>query len=122
MTLKFDTTRAEGVENGVRWVTKDAPMYGAVNGYARLPEGHPWRDKELQMDDYDLVDVHGGITYGPDADGWIGFDTLHAFDVWPGSPDYQKDDEYGRWWTPDMVAEEARQLAIQIAKAMEEVA
>ncbi|MDN5726843.1 MAG: hypothetical protein L0G99_13080 [Propionibacteriales bacterium] len=31
-------------------------------------------------------DVHGGITYGPAPDGWIGFDFLHAGDHWPGSP------------------------------------
>jgi len=24
------------------------------------------------------VDVHGGITYGPDEDGWVGFDDAHA--------------------------------------------
>ncbi|MCZ0981795.1 hypothetical protein O1L60_30755 [Streptomyces diastatochromogenes] len=24
-----------------------------------------------------------GLNYGPDDDGWIGFDTLHAWDHWP---------------------------------------
>lgn len=32
--------------------------------------------------DVDTLSVHGGITYGHDADGWIGFDTSHAGDVW----------------------------------------
>ena len=27
------------------------------------------------------VSVHGGVTYGPDKDGWYGFDTGHAWDI-----------------------------------------
>lgn len=30
----------------------------------------------------DYVDVHGGLTYGPDEQRWTGFDTNHAFDDW----------------------------------------
>lgn len=30
----------------------------------------------------DYVQVHGGLTYGPDEDRWTGFDTNHAFDDW----------------------------------------
>lgn len=32
---------------------------------------------------YEDVDAHGGLTYGVDAAGWIGFDTAHAGDYWP---------------------------------------
>jgi len=28
-----------------------------------------------------LVDVHGGLTYGVDRNGWIGFDCAHVGDV-----------------------------------------
>jgi hypothetical protein len=28
-----------------------------------------------------LLDVHGGLTYGPDDDGWVGFDCGHARDL-----------------------------------------
>lgn len=69
------------------------------NGYVRLPEGHPWRYQDYG----DLsVEVHGGLTYGPErarrlpeygidrparsarsVGGWVGFDTAHAWDHWP---------------------------------------
>jgi hypothetical protein len=103
-----------GTENGVEWFTYPAPMFGAVNGYALLPEGHPWRDLDLQTSDYDKgPDVHGGITFGP-KDGWVGFDTLHAGDSWPGSSDVFDGD---RHWRPEEVAAEARHLACQISEA-----
>ena len=104
-----------GVEDGVEWVTCRAPLWGAVNGYALLPEGHPWRDLDLQTSDKG-PDVHGGITFGPTDDGWIGFDTLHSGDVWPESdmPHYGPD-EWDIHWTPEMVADAARKLAVQIA-------
>lgn len=27
------------------------------------------------------VDAFGGVTYGPDGDGWVGFDNGHSYDV-----------------------------------------
>lgn len=106
-----------GVEDGVEWFTAKAPMWGAVNGYALLPDRHPWRDLEPQGSDYDKgPNVHGGITYGPTSEGWVGFDTLHSGDVWPGDmPRYGADERYDRHWSPEMVADEARSLARQIA-------
>jgi len=32
------------------------------------------------------VDVWGGITYGPDDEGWVGFDDAHAQDLVDDSP------------------------------------
>lgn len=77
---------------------------GNLNGYVRLPVGHPdlllaeaaemlpgtpftWPDGREGMNyerGYDYVDVDcpGGWTYGPDLEGWIGFDTNHAYDHW----------------------------------------
>ena len=53
-------------------------------GYVRRPESvEPVR----WTSDYDSkhdevveaeVDVWGGVTYGPDEDGWVGFDDAHA--------------------------------------------
>lgn len=28
-----------------------------------------------------ILEVHGGLTYGPDEDGWVGFDCGHARDL-----------------------------------------
>ena len=112
MTLIEKTPLAQGTEDGIEWRVIEAPLYGAANGYVILPEGHPWREKELQFGDVD-IDVHGGITYGPKDDGWIGFDTLHAWDKWPGSPDFGID-EHDIHWTVEMVVEETKRLAAQV--------
>ena len=108
-------TRASGIEQGIEWATVNAPMWGAVNGYARIPEGHPWRGLGYSKID---VEVPGGLTYG---DGeWVGFDTLHAGDVWPGMNHHVGlfgREDYDIQWTPDMVAGEARALARRIAEA-----
>ena len=107
-----------GAEGGISWFIAEAPLWGAVNGYARLPEGHPWRELDLQCADYERgPEVHGGVTYGPTEDGWIGFDTLHGGDNWPGSPRYGGRTEWDIDWTAERVADEARHLARQIAEA-----
>lgn len=106
-----------GVEDGIRWTTCRAPLYGAVNGYVKLPEGHPWLGQ-----DYDNIDVevHGGLTYANNE--WIGFDYLHSGDMWP---EQENDRHFSRTFdpkwdtrcTPEMVAEEARSLARKAAAA-----
>lgn len=96
-----------GVEGGIYWMTYTAPLWGAINGYVHVPEGHPWFAL-----DYDSVDVavHGGLTFSNDA-GWFGFDTLHGGDVWPDSPDYVSEMGWGTRWNAEKVADEARSLA-----------
>jgi len=67
---------------GLRCAIVPNRQIGMFNGYVRLPEGDPRRSGK--HDDLDM-DVHGGLTYGPDPAGWVGFDTGHAGDYW--SPD-----------------------------------
>jgi len=104
------TALVSGVEDGIEWAVCRAPLYGAVNGYVRIPDGHPWSGL-----DYDAIDVrvHGGLTFA--RDGWIGFDTLHAGDYWPGMPDWVRNG--GLEWDQAMVEEEAKSLARQVAAA-----
>lgn len=104
------TPLEHGTEDGIDWATVRAPIYGAVNGYVRIPEDHPWHG--LGYDDID-VEVHGGLTYA--NEGWVGFDTLHAGDYWPGSP-YRLEGD--RHWTAEQVAEETRALARRVAEAV----
>lgn len=67
----------EGLYENIMWRIAAHPDFFAWNGYVNLPENHPWRG----MEDWEIPTiVHGGITYGPDGDGWIGFDMLHAAD------------------------------------------
>lgn len=103
---------------------------GAYNGYVKLLEDHPYRHA-----DYDDIPVHchGGLTYGPDDDGWVGFDTLHAGDVW-GEDEISADELTAEqlrdksWvsmfssgedadvhWTKDKLRSEIKQLAEQLA-------
>jgi hypothetical protein len=108
------TAREHGVENGVQWATVNAPFYGGVNGYARIPEGHPWSGL-----DYDEIDVEapGGLTFA--RDGWIGFDTMHAWDLWEGGeqPHFCRGECTCIKWTAEKVADAARALAQRVAEA-----
>ena len=104
-----------GVECGVQWVTCEAPLYGAINGYVKIPVGHHWHGL-----DYDEigVDVHGGLTYGGGPGGWIVFDCLQCHDWWPGQRKYEGAPGFSDTeWTPEMVADEARRLARNVAAA-----
>ncbi|MCA2275472.1 hypothetical protein JF780_05635 [Mycobacterium intracellulare] len=102
-----------GIEAGIPWVTCRAPIYGAANGYVKIPEGHHWHGL-----DYNEIDVqaHGGLTYGGGESGWIGFDTLHSGDIWPAGPDHGPT-PWDKHWTDELVAEETRALARRVAAA-----
>lgn len=87
---------------------------GFVNGYVRLPEGHVARSATYDQINR-TVSIHGGLTYGVDADGWVGFDTGHGGDYWPGmDPKYF----YGpaeRTWDMERLTAEVESLASQLA-------
>ena len=63
----------EGVEDGI--MANDVLFLW--QGYAHIPDGHVRR--HLNADGIEpLVDVYGGVAYGPDRQGRIGFDTLQG--------------------------------------------
>jgi len=91
-------------------------------GYVRTPfDGH-------HEDFQGALDVHGGLTYGIDPDGWIGFDTAHAFDIpydadgnalsnnpiatMQAKPGFGSDHNVD--WKPADVVAETRRLAKQV--------
>ena len=80
-------------------------------GYVRRPEDvEPVRwtsDYNSKQDDVidAEVEVWGGITYGPDEDGWVGFDDAHACSL----VDHREFDT-----AKDAVKNETRYLADQI--------
>lgn len=97
-------------------------------GYVRTPfDGH---HEEFQS----AVNVHGGLTYGIDQDGWIGFDTAHATDVPydvegnaltnnPLATMRAKQgfgDEHDVSWKPADVVEETKCLAEQVNELIPE--
>lgn len=131
----FPEVRGKVVAHGrhllIRWVItyNDLRGFEALNGYCQLPQGSPW----LQLDFDDIpVDVHGGLTYGPDEKRFIGFDTAHAFDVWSYEAlaeagieiDITWRERYGLppipgggyQWNMDKMRSEVERLAEQIAE------
>lgn len=93
--------------HGLRCALVRAPLYGAINGYVRFP-GFPYN---LAQE----VDVHGGVTY--DRGDWLGFDTLHSGDWWPGMAEFRST-RYpeDRTWTEDEVAAETERMAASVAR------
>ncbi|MDR6117246.1 hypothetical protein QE370_000430 [Aeromicrobium sp. SORGH_AS981] len=113
------TAIAGGTEDGITWATVNAPMFGAVNGYVKIPTGNVLAGlsySEVQ-DRLDLDDLLGGareLTFG--SDQWIGFDTLHSGDYWPEAPDHWRTD-WSLDWTAELVADQTRALARKVAAA-----
>ena len=110
---------ASGTHRGVEWHTHKSHFYG-VNGYMRIPEGHPWRDLAYEeinrlVSESDKERFDGGaweLTYHADV-GWIGFDTQHAWDSWPGMT--YSSELANTQWTPELVAVNARRWCDLIA-------
>jgi hypothetical protein len=99
------------IAHGFRCVLLRAPLYGAVNGYVQVPR--------ITDEQAEQVSAHGGVTYGPDVDGWIGFDTLHAGDVWPNAPHHWHGPG-SREWTEDDVAKETERMAASAKAVIEQ--
>lgn len=113
---------------GLTCAVVEAPLWGAINGYVKLPEDHPDFGKLYSEID---VECHGGLTYGNytishndiidvyDSEGWVGFDTLHAWDWWPGMindnfvPRYKAPHDHE--WSQEEVEAETEQLARQLS-------
>jgi hypothetical protein len=75
---------------GLRCAIIASPL-GGWNGYVQLPPGHPWRRCEWLGTPLGI-----DLSWGPDPDGWIGFDTGHAGDAW--HPDDDHPPYVPPWW------------------------
>lgn len=105
-----------GVVGDFAWAVVAAPLYGAYNGYIRLPDGHPWLSINDPMFNTPC-EVNGGITYK--QGNWFGFDTMHSWDVWPETPFYATTGN-AIHWTPNMVVSETKQFLDQAIVVMME--
>ena len=118
---EHEPDHVEWTQHGFACEIKRSPTTGALCGYVYLPEGHPWHGGYEGLDE--LVDVHGGFTYGaPKDDGtWcIGFDCSHAGDLCPRMMQHQ------HWYHPqyddvyrdiDYVRAEVEKMALAAKKA-----
>lgn len=119
----MDNIIASGTHHGLKWCVCLAPHKFFINGYVQLPTNHPYYSR-----DYDNIPAQapGGLTFS--NNGVVGFDTGHAFDVWTNE-ELQKyggktafthtESEHNIYWTLDMVIEETKQLANQLASIKE---
>jgi hypothetical protein len=97
---------------------------GHYCGYVRVPAFEGEAVDYMELSD---VQVNGGLTYGADSDGWVGFDTAHYWDVcldesgsrWGSAADYFPDltarDE-AEFWRLDDVRAEVERLAEQLGE------
>lgn len=120
---------------GVRCVIRAG--FCALNGYVRLPTSMRdlWRSNDVAGD---VLPAPGWITYGPDKDGFVGFDTAHFNDYWAPDDligliddeamytanmlrDTNSDSPYVRRWTRALLRQEVETLAEQVAVIAEEL-
>lgn len=119
----MDTERDEREEWTDEWVYDGRNCRIVFNngrhycGYAQTPLRFSYSDAT------GIIDIHGGLTYGVDEDGWLGFDCAHSYDVC-FHPDTNEvtcgkhylDAEHGRAWHPSDVKEETELLADRLSK------
>lgn len=86
------------------------------NGYVRLPSTHVGFGAGYDQLNR-TIRAHGGLTYGVDKDGWVGFDTGHAGDYWPGMERFFGTAE--RTWDMERLVTEVESLAEQLAAMTE---
>lgn len=102
---------ASGDFEGFPWVAARAPLYGAVNGYVRLPDGHPWLEWLAEGKYVENSVPWGELTF--QQGNWVGFDSMHSGQYWPGQSEFSS---YGPYegdtlMTAEMVVGWTAQLA-----------
>lgn len=96
--------------SGLLCVVALNPVLGFFLGYVLAPQIRT----EEQAEE---LEVHGGVTYGPDAEGWIGWDAGHYSDYWPGLLDAFRQQSELRHWTQAEAEVETERLARSAALA-----
>lgn len=108
---------------------------GAWCGYVGVPPGHPHHGNGYSEIDYEVVQVHGGLTYASECDDdpvdgichvpapgqpddvwWFGFDCAHHTDVTPRSLAYAPPFPRAVYRNVDYVTAETAALAAQLAE------
>jgi len=108
-------TLTTGVSDGYQYKVVQQDQ-GHFCGYVQTNFTPPWTYDDLRGYMSHLIDVHGGLTYGPDEDGWVGFDCAHAGDVCVIDGEEQTDFAISseKVWTVGDVEDECERLAEQV--------
>lgn len=88
--------RMEFWSHGLRCFMCRNEVYGSWCGYVAVPKGHPLHGASYDAAEEAGLRAHGGLTYAgeavrdditeaPEGAWWLGFDCMHAWDLWPGS-------------------------------------
>jgi hypothetical protein len=91
---------------GLRCAIVASPI-GGWNGYVQLPWGHPWR-----ACGWLATPLGDGLSFGPSAEGWVGFDTGHAADAWHPDDDSPP-------YVPGWAVEQGWPAEVPVADALE---
>jgi len=118
-----DSVVEEWVYDGRACVITQHPNIGHYCGYARTPLNISHLNTTYSGKEYvKLLNVHGGITYGLNEDGFVGFDCGHSQDVcFDDNGDVcmptviRNPEEYNCHWYVEDVKEEVRSLADQLS-------
>lgn len=104
------------VYDGRECLVTQHPKIGHYCGYARTPYQFSYTILQYPVS---FIDVHGGLTYGVDDDGFIGFDCGHAGDECykdgelVTEPSFLPGEKKNLWNLTD-VKDEVRHLADQL--------
>jgi hypothetical protein len=115
--MKTEIVR-QGSHQGLQYKVVETDM-GHFCGYVRTSFGASFGYDDFQGYPDALVSVHGGLTYGVDEDGWVGFDCAHAGDVCVSDGDVKANyafNDHKKVWTPKDVEEECKRLTEQFAE------
>lgn len=107
---------ASGVAEGHRYKVIQNDL-GHFCGYVKTNFGDRWTYDDLRGYMGGLIDIHGGLTYGADEHGWIGFDCAHSGDVCILDGETVSDfgrSDYGSVWEVEDMEAECRKLARQV--------
>lgn len=119
-----DSVVEEWVYDGRACVITQHPTIGHYCGYVRTPlSSITHENTTYQGTQYvNLLNVHGGITYGPDSKGFVGFDCGHSEDVCYNDNGevstetlIREPEELAHHWYPEDVKEEVKHLADQLS-------
>jgi hypothetical protein len=105
LELPSGTVLKDETVDGVRYIIMRGPS--ALCGYLGIPEGHKLAGIDCWNYDYDVIRVHGGLTYSnwgskdnfkPEGYWWIGWDYGHYGDLC--FFDYKEQGFYCYEWFP----------------------
>jgi len=110
-----DSVVEEFVYDGRKCLVTQHPEIGHFCGYARTPFQFHYEDTRFNTTS--LIEINGGLTYGVDDGGFIGFDCAHSWEECYRAGELVTDPSLSsqdtKEWTVSGVKKEVKHLADQ---------